>query len=63
MCTPSGVDVAGGDELHHLGDAAALGVDEELGVGMGGALRADVLGPDPGVDVALARARRASGGR
>ena len=34
------LDFAGGDELHHLGDAAALGVDEELGVGVGGALRA-----------------------
>ena len=49
------LDFAGGDELHHLGDAAALGMDEELGVGMGGALGADVVGPDAGVDVALAR--------
>ena len=48
------LDFAGGDELHHLGHAAALGMDEELGIGMRGALCPDVVGPDPGVDVALA---------
>ena len=28
-------DVAGGDVLHHLGRAAALGVDQEVGLGLG----------------------------
>ena len=54
MCTPSGIDVAGGDVLHRLGRAAALGVDQELGVGVLGARAGDVVGADPGVDVALA---------
>ena len=54
MCTPSGVDVAGGDVLHHRGRAAALGVDEEVGAGMRGAHRRDVARADAGVDVALA---------
>ena len=54
MWTPLGVDVAGGDVLHRLGRAAALGVDQELGLGVLGAGPLDVLGADAGVDVALA---------
>ena len=49
-----GVDVAGGDVLHRLGRAAALGVDQELGLGVLGPGAGDVVGADPGVDVALA---------
>ena len=49
-----GVDVAGGDVLHRLGRAAALGVDQELGLGMLGAGLGDVVRADAGVDVALA---------
>ena len=37
-----GVDVAGGDVLHDLGGAAALGVDHELGVRVLGAHVGDV---------------------
>ena len=54
MWTPSRVDVAGRHVLHHAGRAAALRVDQELGVRVRGARRGDVRGPDPGVDVALA---------
>ena len=54
MCTPVGVDVTGGDVLHHAGRAAALGVDQEVGAGVRGAHRRDVGRADPGVDVALA---------
>ena len=43
-----------GDVLHRLGRAAALGVDQELGLGMLGPGLGDVVGADAGVDVALA---------
>ncbi len=49
-----GIDVAGGDVLHRLGGAAALGVDQELGLGVLGPGLGDVAGADAGVDVALA---------
>ncbi len=41
-------------EGHALARAAALGVDEELGVGRLGLPALDVRGADAGVDVALA---------
>ena len=46
--------VAGGDVLHHARRAAALGVDQEVGVGVRGARGFDVGGADAGVHVALA---------
>jgi len=49
-----GVDVAGGDVLHHARGAAALGVDQEVGAGVRRARRGDVVGTYPGVHVALA---------
>ena len=49
-----GVDVAGGDVLHDLGRAAALGVDQELGARVLVAHARDVRRADAGVDVALA---------
>jgi len=54
MCTPLGVDVSGGHVLHRLGRAAALGVDQELGLRVLGSGSLDVLGANPGVHVALA---------
>ena len=54
MWTPLVLDFAGGDVLHRLGRAAALGVDQELGLGMFGAGAGDVLRADAGVHVALA---------
>ena len=50
---PLRVDVPGGDVLHRLGGAATFRVDQELGVGVLGAGARDVVGPDPGMDVAL----------
>ena len=41
-------------ERHRLARAAALGMDEQLGVGRLGLPALDVGGPDAGVDVALA---------
>src|ERR1700745_872702 len=53
-----GGQVAVADEVEHRGGAAALGVHEDLGVRVGGDLRTDVGGADPGVHVALPRPDR-----
>ena len=49
-----GIDVAAGDVLHDLGGAAALGVDQEVHLGVLLAQLVDRRGPDAGVHVALA---------
>ena len=49
-----GVHVARRHVLHHLGGAAALGMDQELGAGVLGPHVGDVRRPDSGVHVALA---------
>jgi hypothetical protein len=47
------VEVTGRDVLHRLGGASALGMDQELRVGMLVPHRRDVVGADAGVHVAL----------
>ena len=54
MWTPSLETSPDGHVLHGLGRAAALGVDQELGLGMLGAHLGDVVGADAGVHVAFA---------